>query len=70
MTIKKRLSAALDVFKFMSIFAVAPMFLTALVYLAANGNTSHPMLQNMLLVNATFAAGTIAITVYEFLTAK
>ena len=70
MTIKKRLSAALDVFKFMSIFAVAPMFLTALVYLAANGNTSHPMLQNMLLVNATFVTGTIAITVYEFLTAK
>lgn len=70
MTIKKRLSAALDVFKFMSIFAAAPMFLTVLVYLAANGNTSHPMLQNMLLVNATFATVTIAITAYEFLTAK
>lgn len=70
MTIKKRLSAALDVFKFMSIFAAAPMFLTVLVYLAANGNTGHPMLQNMLLVNATFVTGTIAITVYEFFTAK
>lgn len=70
MTIKKRLSAALDVFKFMSIFAAAPMFLTMLVYLAANGNTAHPMLKQMLLVNATFAAGTIAITAYEFLTAK
>ena len=67
---KKRLSAALDVIKVMSIFAAAPMFLTVLVYLAANGNTNHPMLQNMLLVNAIFATGTIAITAYEFLTAK
>lgn len=70
MTIKKRLSAALDVFKFMSIFAAAPMFLTVLVYLAANGNTEHPMLKQMLLVNATFVAGTIAITAYEFFRAK
>lgn len=70
MTIKKRLSAALDVFKFMSIFAAAPMFLTVLLYLAANGNTAHPMLKQMLLVNATFVAGTIAITVYEFFRAK
>ena len=70
MTIKKRLSAALDVLKFMSIFAVAPMFLTVLIYLAANGNTAHPMLQDMLLVDATFVTSTIAITVYEFFRAK
>lgn len=67
---KKRLSAALDVLKFMSITAAAPMFLTVLIYLAANGNTAHPMLQDMLVVNATFAIGTIAITVYEFFRAK
>ena len=66
MTIKKRLSAALDLLKFMIIIAAAPMVLTLLVYLAANGNTSHPMLQDMLLVDATFATSTIAITVYDF----
>ena len=70
MTIKKRLSAALDVLKVMSIFAVAPMVVTMLVYLAANGNTAHPMLQDLLLVDATFATGTIAVTVYDFFRAK
>ena len=70
MTIKKRLSAALDVLKVMSIFAAAPMVLTMLVYLAANGNTTHPMLQDMLLVDATVVTSTIAITAYEFFRAK
>ena len=66
----KRLSAALDVIKVMSIFAAAPMVLTVLVYLAANGNTAHPMLQDMFVVDATFIASTIAITVYDFFRAK
>ena len=70
MTIKKRLSAALDVIKVMSIFAVAPMVLTVLVYLAVNANTSHPMLKDMLVVDATFVTSTIAITVYDFFRAK
>lgn len=70
MTIKKRLSAALDVIKVMSIFAAAPMVLTVLVYLAVNANTSHPMLQDLILVDATFATGTIAVTVYEFFRSK
>ena len=67
---KKRLSAALDVIKVMSIFAAAPMVLTVLVYLAVNANTSHPMLQDMLLVDATVIASTIAITVYDFFRTK
>ena len=66
----KRLSAALDVIKFMSIFAVAPMVLTVLINLAANGNTAHPMLQDMFIVDATFVTSTIAITVYDFFRAK
>ena len=70
MTIKKRLSAALDVFKFWSIFAAASMFLTALTYLATNSNTGHPMFTHMLVVNLAFVAGTIAKTIYEFFTAK
>ena len=70
MTIKKRLSAALDVIKVMSIFSAAPMFLTVLVYLAVNANTSHPMLQDLFLVDAAFATGTIAVTAYEFFRVK
>ena len=70
MMMKKRLSTALDVIKVMSIFAAAPMVVTVLVYLALNGNTAHPMLQDMLLVDATVVTGTIAVTVYDFCRAK
>ena len=70
MTIKKRLSAALEAFKFMSIFAAASMVLTALTYLATNGNTGHPMFAHMLFTNFAFVVCTIAKTVYEFFTAK
>ena len=70
MTIKKRLSTALDVLKVMSIFAAAPMVLTVLVYLAVNANTAHPMLQDMLVVDVTVVTSTIAITVYDFFRAK
>lgn len=70
MMMKKRLSAALDLIKVMSIFAGAPMVVTVLVYLAANGNTAHPMLQDMFLVDATCVVSTIAITVYEFFRVK
>ena len=70
MTIKKRLSAALDVIKDMSIFAAAPMVITVLVYLAVNANTSHPRLQDMLWEDATVVTSTIAITVYDFFRAK